>query len=151
VGVTGLSLGGYVTAALATAEPRLHFAIPNAAVTEMSGLMHHWKPAGQLLGLGLARAGLGMEDFRAALAVHSALNYEPVLDRDRLFVIGGLGDRLAPPQQSQQLWEHWGRCKLHWYPGNHILHVKRGDYLKEMGRFLQATGFAYEDEPESGA
>lgn len=142
VGVTGLSLGGYTTAALAVAEPRLHFAIPNAALAEMSSLIRSWFPAGQLLDAALRRQGLGLDDLRAALAVHSPLSYAPALPKDRLFIIGGLGDRLAPPEQSRMLWEHWDRPHLHWYPGNHVMHVNRGDYLREMGRFLQSTGFA---------
>jgi hypothetical protein len=56
-------------------------------------------------------------------------------------IIAGLGDRLAPPDQSQRLWEHWDRCHLHWFPGNHALHVRRGRYLKQIGRFMQATHF----------
>lgn len=142
VGVTGLSLGGYTTAALAVAEPRLHFAIPNAALAEMTSLIRSWFPAGQLLDLVMRRQGLGLDDLRAALGVHSPLTYQPALPKDRLFIIGGLGDRLAPPEQSRMLWEHWGRPRLHWYPGNHVMHVNRGAYLREMGRFLQATGFA---------
>jgi len=142
VGVTGISLGGYTTAALASSEPRLHFAIPNAAVTELSGLVRTWFPAGQLIGAALAREGLTLADLGRSLAVHSALTYQPVIPHDRLFIIGGLGDRLAPPAQSLQLWEHWDRCRLHWYPGNHVVHVNRGDYLREMGRFLHSTGFS---------
>jgi pimeloyl-ACP methyl ester carboxylesterase len=142
VGVTGLSLGGYTSAALAVAEPRLHFAIPNAALAEMSSLMRSWFPAGQLLDLALRRQGLGLDDLKAGLAVHSPLTYAPALAKDRLLIIGGLGDRLAPPEQSRMLWEQWGRPHLHWYPGNHVMHVQRGDYLREMGRFLQRTGFA---------
>jgi hypothetical protein len=141
VGVTGISLGGYTTAALASSEPRLHFAIPNAAVVELSGVVRAWFPAGALVGAALAREGLTLEDLGRSLAVHSALSYHPVIPHERLFIIGGLGDRLAPPEQSLQLWEHWDRCRLHWYPGNHILHVSRGDYLRQMGRFL-STGFA---------
>jgi pimeloyl-ACP methyl ester carboxylesterase len=147
VGVTGLSLGGYTCAVLAAAEPRLHFAIPNAPVTEMAGLIRSWFPAGQLMNVALSRQGVEFDDLRAALAVHSPLTYPPALAHDRLFIIGGLGDRLAPPSQARLLWEHWGRCKLHWYPGNHVLHVNRGEYLKEMGRFLQAVGFAFDDAP----
>jgi pimeloyl-ACP methyl ester carboxylesterase len=145
VGVTGLSLGGYTTAALAAAEPRLHFAIPNAPVTEMSGLIRQWFPAGPFVGKALGSQGLTFADLRRTLAVHSALTYPPALAKDRLFIIGGLGDRLAPPEQSEQLWEHWDHCRIHWYPGNHIVHVNRGEYLREMGRFLQRTGFDLPD------
>jgi pimeloyl-ACP methyl ester carboxylesterase len=141
VGVTGLSLGGYTTAAVAAAEPRIHFAIPNAAVTEMGSLIQQWWPAGALAAKGLKSKGMGFDDLARLFAVHSPLTYPAAIAPDRLFVIGGLGDRLAPPEQSERLWEHWGRCKLHWYPGNHVVHVRRGDYLREMGRFLNATGF----------
>jgi pimeloyl-ACP methyl ester carboxylesterase len=141
VGVTGLSLGGYTTAALAAAEPRLHFAIPNAPVTELSAVAKAWFPVGDIMERAIATQGVTPDDLRRTLGVHSALSYPPALAHDRLFIIGGLGDRLAPPEQSRLLWEHWDRCRLHWYPGNHILHVNRGDYLREMGRFLVATGF----------
>lgn len=107
----------------------------------MSSLIQQWWPAGALAAKGLRTQGLGFDDLGRMLAVHSPLSYPAAIARDRLFVIGGLGDRLAPPEQSERLWEHWGRCKLHWYPGNHVVHVRRGDYLREMGRFLNTTGF----------
>jgi len=141
IGVTGLSLGGYTTALLAAVEDRLHLAIPNAPVTEMAGLIRDWFPAGQLMALALRRNGIADSEITSALAVHSPLTYQPVLAKDRLMIIAGLGDRLAPPDQSQKLWEHWDRCNLHWFPGNHALHVRRGRYLKQIGRFMQATHF----------
>jgi pimeloyl-ACP methyl ester carboxylesterase len=61
--------------------------------------------------------------------------------KQRRMIIGGLGDRLAPPEQAKALWEHWGRPRLHWYPGNHMLHVRRGVYLKEMEEFMSVNDF----------
>lgn len=142
VGMTGLSLGGYMTAIMAAVEPRLHVAIPNAAVTDLGGLMDDWFPAGQLLRLALSRGRISAAEFAAAMRVHSPLQYPPVLAKDRLFVIGGLGDRLAPPEHSARLWEHWGRPRIHWYPGSHILHFGRGHYLREVGHFLRDTDFS---------
>ncbi len=52
-------------------------------------------------------------------------------------VITGLGDRMAPPQHAVMLWEHWDHCKLHWFPGSHVMHVSQIDYLRRMTRFLQ--------------
>lgn len=141
VGVTGLSLGGYTTAAVAAAEPRIAFAIPNAAVTELSSIIQLWWPAGALAKVGLGAVGMSFDDLRRGMAAHGPLNYPCAIDHHRRFVIGGLGDRLAPPEQSERLWEHWGRCKAHWYPGNHVVHVRRSEYLREMGRFLNAVGF----------
>jgi pimeloyl-ACP methyl ester carboxylesterase len=142
IGVTGLSLGGYMSALLAAVEERLFLAVPNAAVTDLSEIIAQWFPAGQLLDLALRIDGIPRRDVAAALAFHSPLTYPALLPTDRLMIIAGLGDRLAPPQQSQRLWEHWGHCDMHWYPGNHVLHVNRAAYLKGMGRFMQSTGFS---------
>lgn len=142
VGITGLSLGGYLTALMAAVEPRLHVAIPNSAVTDLAGLIDGWFPAGHVLKAGLRQGGIADDLFRASMSLHSPLRYPSRLGRDRLFVIGGLGDRLAPPEQSARLIEHWGRPKTHWFQGSHILHVGRAHYLREIGRFLKATGFS---------
>lgn len=142
VGITGLSLGGYVSALMAAVEPRLHVAIPNSAVTDMSRLLDGWFPAGQLLKLALQKTGVPEGAFRASMNLHSPLNYPPVLNRDRLMIISGLGDRLAPPEQSARLFEHWGHPRIEWFPGSHIVHLGRAHYLREVGRFLRATGFS---------
>jgi esterase/lipase len=141
-GATGLSLGGYTTALLAAVEDRLHFAIPNAAVSDMGAVMREWQPAGALVQAALPLARLHMEDLDAALASHSPLTYAPKVAKRNRFVIAGLGDRLAPPEHSERLWEHWDRCALHWFPGNHVLHVNRAAYLRRMGRFLNDIEFS---------
>ena len=141
VGVTGLSLGGYTAALLAAVEPRLHLSIPNAPVVAMPDLLGEWFPAGPIV-LAAAPRLVGREQALRGLMCHSPLTYPSLLARERLLVIGGRGDRLAPPHQAEALWRHWGRPKLHWFPGNHIVHINRGAYLREMGRFMRDTGFA---------
>ncbi len=142
VGITGLSLGGYVTALMAGVEPRLHFAIPNSAVTELSSLIDGWFPANRVIGAGLRLGGIDPDTHAAAVRVHSPLRFPARLARERLFIVGGLADRLAPPEQSARLWAHWGRPRIHWFPGSHILHLRRAVYLREIGRFLRDTGFS---------
>jgi pimeloyl-ACP methyl ester carboxylesterase len=56
-------------------------------------------------------------------------------------VIAGAGDRLAPPKHARLLWDHWERCHIHWFPGNHLIHLDQGKYLKEIATFLKATDF----------
>jgi pimeloyl-ACP methyl ester carboxylesterase len=142
VGITGLSLGGYVTALMAAVDPRLQFAIPNSAVTDISTLIDRWFPAAQVVNAGLRLGRVDRDLHTAALRLHSPLRHEVRLARDRLFIVGGLADRLAPPEQSARLWQHWGRPRLHWFPGSHILHLRRAVYLREIGRFLRDTGFS---------
>lgn len=142
LGITGLSLGGYVSALMADVEPRLHFAIPNCAVTDLATLMDTWFPANRLIGAGLRLGRLDRATHMEAMRLHSPLRLAARLPRERLFVIGGLADRLAPPEQSARLWQHWDRPRIHWFPGSHILHLRRAVYLREIGRFLRDTGFS---------
>jgi pimeloyl-ACP methyl ester carboxylesterase len=136
-GVTGLSLGGYMTALAAAVEERLDFAIPNAAVTWLPPLLDSWFPA-NVVGAALRKvSGVSKELLERALAIHSPLSYRPVLPRERLMIVAGLGDRLAPPDQSLLLWEHWGHPELHWFPGSHVLHFGRDGYLSAMSELLR--------------
>jgi pimeloyl-ACP methyl ester carboxylesterase len=141
VGVTGLSLGGYVSALLAAAEPRLRVVIPNAPVTSIPRLIPSYFPAnaGVVIASLAHRTSLRLAE--DAIAIHAPLNYPSQVPKERLMIIGGRGDRLAPPEQSNLLWEHWGHPRLHWYPGNHLLHVNRAAYLREMRRFMAGVGF----------
>lgn len=141
VGVMGVSLGGFTTALLAAVEPRLRFAIPNVPVASIPDLAHEWEPIGTVLRAGLKLQKLTIEDARYLVAVSCPLTYRPVLARERLFVIGGVGDRLAPPKHSRLLWDHWDRCRIHWFPGSHLVHLDRGAYLRQIARFLNHIGF----------
>jgi pimeloyl-ACP methyl ester carboxylesterase len=141
IGVTGLSLGGYVSALLAAVEPRLQVVVPNAPVTSIGPLVRDWFPANVLLAATLRAHGIPRDEANAALAVHSPLNYAPVVPKDRLMIIGGLGDRLAPPEQSRLLWEHWDRPRIHWFPGNHVIHLEKRAYIGELRRFMHDAGF----------
>jgi hypothetical protein len=132
IGVTGISLGGYTTALAASVEPRLDFAVPNAAVTWLPPLLDSWFP-GNIAAIVLrAVSRVSRELLEGALAIHSPISYPPQLATERLLIVAGLGDRLAPPEQSVLLWEHWGRPELRWFPGSHVLHFGRGEYLDAM-------------------
>ncbi|RME53140.1 MAG: alpha/beta hydrolase [Deltaproteobacteria bacterium] len=141
VGVTGISLGGYTTALLAAVEERLAFAIPNVPVVSLVDLVFQWFPAGTLVKVLLRLGDISVVEARRAMAVHCPLTYPPRLPRERLMIIGGAGDRLAPPKHARILWDHWDRCRIHWFPGNHVLHLDQGKYLKEMRRFMEGIGF----------
>ncbi len=141
IGVTGISLGGYTSALLATVEERLHFCIPNVPVVSLADLMLEWFPANLPIKAFLKGAGLSVRDARHFLAVHSPLTYPPLIPNERLMVIAGAGDRLAPPKHARLLWDHWDRPRIHWFPGNHILHLDQGKYLKEIAGFLREIGF----------
>ena len=141
IALTGMSLGGYTSALIASADDRLQAVIPNVPMVNPESLFETWFPANKLLTLARRAGDLSQEEASSASAFHSPLNYQPLVPKDRRLIITGLGDRLAPPAQAEALWEHWDRCALHWFPGNHILHVSQPDYLRRMNRFLRPFMF----------
>lgn len=136
VGISGLSLGGYHSAMLATADPRLSFCIPNSPVVSPIDMALDWPATSPFLRMLMRMTGIGVTEMRQALAVHSPLSYQPQLDTDRVLIIGGAGDRLTSPKLVRLLHEHWQGAHFHWFPGNHVIHLRQGEYLKEMLAFM---------------
>ena len=141
LGVTGLSLGGYIAALLASVEKKLAFSIPNVPVVSFADLVREWQPIGAMMRGALAAMKMDIKDARKLVAASCPLSYKSVLPKEKLMIVGGVGDRLAPPKHSRVLWDHWGRPRIHWFPGSHIIHLDRGEYLLEMARFMSEIGF----------
>lgn len=137
IGLTGMSLGGYTSALIASVDDRIQAVIPNVPVVAPDQTVDEWFPANKVVQLRSLLSNTDSELTKAATRFSSPLNYEPLVPKDRRLIITGLGDRLAPPEQAEMLWEHWDRCAFHWFPGNHILHVSQPDYLRRMTRFMR--------------
>jgi pimeloyl-ACP methyl ester carboxylesterase len=137
VALTGMSLGGYTSALIASVDDRIQAVIPNVPVVTPDRTVDEWFPANYVVRLRELIAGTDHELVDAATKYPSPLNYSPLVPKDRRLIITGLGDRLAPPEQAELLWEHWDRCAFHWFPGNHILHISQPDYLRRMTRFMR--------------
>jgi pimeloyl-ACP methyl ester carboxylesterase len=146
-GVTGISLGGYTSALLAAIDTRLAFSIPNVPVASMFDLFMLWYPINSAFRSAMARSEVLEADIRHQLASHSPLTYAPVIDRDRLLVIAGAGDRAAPPQHAQAIAEHWGNCNLEWFPGGHVIHAGKRRYLNAIDRHFEKIGFVADERP----
>ncbi len=136
VGVSGLSLGGYLSALLIAVDPRLAFSIPNSPVVVPIDMAMQWQPMGNLLRLMMRRTGYTLGQLRHGTALHSPLTYAPQADPSRLLIISGAGDRFTAPVFVRLLHEHWQGSHMHWFPGNHLLHFQQGDYLRLMKTFM---------------
>ncbi|NVN51215.1 alpha/beta fold hydrolase [Mycolicibacterium hippocampi] len=142
IALTGMSLGGYTSALIASVDDRIQGVIPNVPVVTPDKTVDEWFPANKIVALRERIAGTDRQLSDAATMYSSPLNYRPLPAKDRRLIIAGLGDRLAPPEQAEILWNHWDRCAFHWFPGNHVLHVSQPDYLRRMTRFL--SGFMFD-------
>jgi pimeloyl-ACP methyl ester carboxylesterase len=136
VGVSGLSLGGYVSSMAACVEPRLAFCIPNSPVVVPIDMGLEWLTVRYALQGSMRRQGIGVRDLRRAMALHSPLSYAPRIEGKRVLIIGGAGDRFTPPRYVRLLHEYWPGSHLHWFPGNHIIHLQRGFYIRLMKDFM---------------
>ncbi|MCY1283528.1 hypothetical protein D9M68_389160 [compost metagenome] len=136
IGVAGISLGGYTAALLAAVDERLDYCIPIVpAVSPIDGFLD-WQPTGLLLSRLMRSQGIGVAELRGLFAVHNPLTYKPCLDGRRMLIIGGAGDRVTTPRHLRLLQRHWPGSELHWFPGNHILHLGRSEYLQRMGELM---------------
>lgn len=141
VGLSGLSLGGYLSALTASVDSRLSFCIPNAPVVCPADMLMEWAPLSWMVRAGMRRHGITVQEIRHSLALHCPLTWQPALTPDRLLIIGGAGDRFTAPRYVRQLHRHWQGSTLHWFPGNHVMHLRQAEYLRLMRAFMDsATG-----------
>ncbi|MDR3414861.1 MAG: alpha/beta hydrolase family protein [Nevskia sp.] len=136
IGVSGLSLGGYLSALLASVDDRLAYCIPNSPVVSPVDMAREWLPMRWMVNRVLRAGGMPIQELRRALALHSPLSYTPQIDAERLFIIGGAGDRFTPPRFVRLLHQHWKGSAMHWFPGNHVVHLHQRVYLELMRQFM---------------
>lgn len=130
IGVLGVSLGGYTGALLASLEATLSFVVPVVAPASFADVL--WDHGRGRAGRREAEAlGFTLQDFRALWSIHCPLAHRLELPTDRAFIIGGKGDHIVPRRHVTALWEHWGRPRLRWFPGGHVLQIGRRAYLAE--------------------
>jgi hypothetical protein len=118
VGAFGLSLGGYSTALLAALEDGLSCAIAGVPVSDCSRFAWDHYPAESLRRVD--EFSVGLRETRELESVVSPLVLQPRVERSRRYVFGGSADCLVSPEQVCDLWRHWDRPQIHWYPGSHV-------------------------------
>lgn len=116
IGVHGISLGGYTAALLATLEPDLAFAIAGIPAVDFSALLQSHTDADRRP----QHTREVWDDVTRALRVVSPLSRPARIPKDRRFIFAGLVDRMALPRSVRQLWLHWDRPRIEWYPGSHV-------------------------------
>ncbi|KGD65155.1 hypothetical protein Y5S_01589 [Alcanivorax nanhaiticus] len=137
MGATGISLGGYTTGLLAALEKDLAFAIPNVPLVSIMDLMKSWFPVNLQFPLFHKVYDTDLAGLRKITALHSPLTWPCQMPASGRMIIGGAGDRFAPPKHTDLLRQHWNDCHVHWFPGNHLLHLDQGCYLRTMRDFMR--------------
>ena len=141
IGVVGLSLGGYVAALTAGLLPGLDFAIPMCAPVCLGDLAYRFMSTSRRY-RAAPDAVIPRDELRAAYRIHSPLAHRPLLARERLLIVAGLGDRVVPTAHASWLWAHWGEPALHTFAGGHLAPFGRESTRVAIGRFLSGLGIS---------
>ncbi len=117
VGLYGLSLGGGIAALTAGLDPDLACVIAGMPMVDVMGLVERHVP---VFVRDLAeRFGISFEAVGRLLRVVSPLAMPSRVTTDRLFIFGGVADRLVPSGQVRALWKHWDHPRIEWHGGSH--------------------------------
>ncbi|MCH2169597.1 alpha/beta hydrolase [Myxococcota bacterium] len=140
VGVLGYSLGGYTASLLASVEPELACVIAGIPVSDLIGLIERHGPSLQIRDA--LTAGLDLDCARNVMGVSSPLVLEPRVALEHRHIFGASADRLVPPAQVRDLWRHWGRPPMEWYPGGHLTFRAHPRVAAMIEQGLQTAGVA---------
>ena len=139
VALSGLSMGAYLTG-LVSGLDDVDLAIAGIPTTDLEALLHNHAPTA--VRKRARSAGSIGPNSRAAMSLVSPLAVTPRVPRDRRFIFAGLGDRMSTPEQAEQLWEHWDRPAIHWFPSGHLGCAISGDGREFATDALTRNGFA---------
>jgi dienelactone hydrolase len=129
VGLIGISLGGYLASLMAALVQDLDFVVPLVPPVCIGDLA--WRFFARSRHYGASREpAFSHEELRTAYRVHSPLTYRPVVDKERLLILAGRGDKIVPPEHPHALWKHWDEPSIHWFSGSHLAPFRRGRMVK---------------------
>jgi pimeloyl-ACP methyl ester carboxylesterase len=124
VGLLGLSLGGYLSALMAGLTAGLDFVIPMVPPVCMGDLA--WRFFAQSRHYrGGSSPPFSRDELRAVYRVHSPLTFARRVDKQRILIIAGRGDRIVPPDHPHALWRHWEEPDICWFSGSHLAPFRR--------------------------
>lgn len=135
VGLYGISLGGNISALVASFVSRLDCVIAAIPMVDLTSAARDNEP--WIFRRYEREFEMDWEVIRAISHVVSPLSLAPRVPRERLFICAGTADRVVPPNHARALWRHWDRPEIHWFSGSHVLgmlHPSVPDFLEHAVR-----------------
>lgn len=139
VGVTGLSLGGALTASLTCLEERFAFSIPLIAHMDLAALV---ADAPVLAGMRreLRAFGWGGKELRRFVAGLGWNELSAKLPAEQVLILAASDDRFFEPRIVERMWAQWGKPAIRWYPTSHMGFIARlPDALRVMRAFIDRS------------
>ena len=119
LGVLGISLGGHVASAVYSTDPRFGAGAFLLAGGDVAGTI--WRASRETAAIkaALVSAGVTRESLGETLRPLDPATYATPARREGAFLVGGLFDRIVPPESVEALWSAYGEPRLRWIPANH--------------------------------
>ncbi len=136
IGVTGLSLGGSISAMLTCLEPRFDFTAPMIAHMDMAALLRD-APVLAPMRNDLARVGWDHRDWGAFFTEIGWDALRAAVPADHIMLIAASQDHFFDAKILQQMWRSWGEPEIHWYPNSHMSFLPSlFDAVDHLRRFI---------------
>ncbi|MFO0879946.1 MAG: alpha/beta hydrolase family protein [Gemmataceae bacterium] len=118
LGITGTSLGSFLSALTGSMEPRLgRVCVLLGGGGFIDGYASHplAKPWIRMFEL----MGVSREAMKKVIEPIDPLTYASNLKNRKLLILAARQDEIVPPSMAQMLWEASGRQAIHWYDAGH--------------------------------
>jgi len=140
VGLYGISLGGYISALVASLVQGLDCVIASIPMVDLTSVAKDNEP--WLFRRYDNEFEIDWEAVRAVTHVVSPLSFEPQLERRRRFICAGTADRVVRPNHARALWRHWDRPEIHWFSGSHVLGMMHPSVPEFVARSVRSVAIA---------
>ena len=118
VGITGISLGGYMSALVSSLQEDLACVIAGVPEADLvRGMRRQLNP---LLPPYYEQWGLSWAPLERVFQAVSPMSMPCLVPHDRRYIYAGLLDRWVRPGNVKDLWEHWEQPEILWYQGSHL-------------------------------
>lgn len=141
IGVLGHSLGGYVSALLASLERDLDCVISGNPAVDPIRL--YWNNTLAIAIHSLRAQGIRQGALEEIIRPISPLALQPVIPRNRRAIFAGTVDRVVPPIEAYSLWRHWERPRIGWHQGSHTRFLQPPESRTTLEETLHAAGMLY--------
>jgi hypothetical protein len=140
IGLYGISLGGYLSALVASIEPRIDCVIASIPMVDLTSAARDNEP--WIFRRYDREFEIDWEALRAVTHVVSPLSLAPKVPREHRFICAGTADRVVRPNHARALWRHWDRPEIHWFSGSHVLGLLHPSIPEFVDRSVRSAGLA---------
>jgi dienelactone hydrolase len=118
LGITGISLGGIISAVAAAVDPTLNRSVLMLAGGDLARILWEMPEATRYRAL-WTQSGRTQSDLKHLTDPFDPLTYADRLAGKRLLMIAGNADEVVSPASTRALWEAAGRPPILWYDCGH--------------------------------